>query len=45
MAGQLRWEVAGPSRLIQGDVDGDATADLTITVAGTGLVDSTWFKL
>ncbi len=44
-AGQLRWTAAGPFRLIEGDINGDAIADLTLLVAGTGTVDASWFKL
>ena len=45
VAGQLRWEDLGAQRLIQGDVNGDSVADLTIRLAAAGPVDATWFVL
>ena len=44
-ASQLRWQDLGASRLIQGDVNGDSIADLTIFVAAPGPVDAAWFVL
>ena len=43
--GQLRWADLGTSRLIQGDVNGDSTADLTIFVNAAAPVDANWFAL
>ena len=45
VAGQLRWADQGTQRLIQGDVNGDSSADLTMIVLGTGPVNSSWFLL
>jgi len=45
VAGQLRWTDLGATRLIQGDVNGDSTADLTIIVKAAGPVDTTRFNL
>lgn len=45
VAGQLRWSGQPTHRLIQGDVNGDSVADLTIKVMGGGTVDSSWFVL
>ena len=45
VAGQLRWQSAGAYRLIQGDVNGDSVADLTIRVKGTDTPVSSWFVL
>ncbi len=45
VAGQLRWEDLGAQRLIQGDVNGDSVADLTIRLTAAGPVDATWFVL
>lgn len=45
IAGQLRWEDLGAQRLIQGDVNGDSVADLTIRLAAAGPVDAAWFVL
>ena len=45
VAGQLRWTDLGTSRLIQGDVNGDSTADLTIFAKAAGPVDANWFAL
>lgn len=44
-AGQLRWEQDGAFRRIEGSVDADATAEFTLLVAGTGVVDGGWFRL
>ena len=44
-AGQLRWENQGGMRLIQGNVDGDTTADLTLFVQAAGPVATNWFVL
>ncbi len=44
-AGQLRWQDQGTVRLIQGEVNGDGIADLTIMVKAPGPIDSTWFAL
>jgi hypothetical protein len=41
----LRWADLGGSRLIQGDVNGDSTADLTIFVNAAAPVDANWFAL
>ena len=44
-AGQLRFTSQPGQTLIQGDVNGDGTADLTILLAGiTGTVAADWFK-
>ncbi len=44
-AGQLRFTSQPGQTLIQGDVNGDGTADLTILLAGiTGPVAADWFK-
>lgn len=45
VAGQLRWNADGAYCLIQGDVNGDAVADLTVRVKGTASVDVNWFVL
>jgi hypothetical protein len=45
-AGQLRWEdLGGGTLLVQGNVNADTTADLTITVKAMGPIDSNWFVL
>ena len=44
-AGELRWSNAGTSQLIEGDVDGDGIADLSILAAGTSAVAQAWFIL
>lgn len=41
--GQLRWEDQGTFRLIQGNVNNDMTADLTIRVNAAGPVEVGWF--
>jgi Ca2+-binding RTX toxin-like protein len=43
--GQLRWQNEGGMRLIQGDVDGDTMADLTLFVQAAGSVNPSWFVL
>ncbi len=44
-AGQLRFTTQPGQTLIQGDVNGDGTADLTILLAGiTGPIAADWFK-
>ncbi len=43
--GQLRWEDQGSVRLIQGNVNNDTVADLTIFVKAAGPVDANWFVL
>ena len=45
-AGQLRFTSLPGQTLIQGDVNGDSTADLTILLSGvTSTVAADWFKL
>jgi hypothetical protein len=44
-AGQLRWAELGGDRVIQGDVNGDRVADLTIRTPALGPVGSDWFLL
>ena len=44
-AGQLRWEDQGGMRLIQGNVDGDTSADLTLFLQAAGPVATNWFVL
>jgi serralysin len=44
-AGQLRWQDQGTLRPIQGEVNRDGIADLTIIVKAPGPIDSTWFAL
>jgi hypothetical protein len=43
--GELRWEDLGTARLIQGNVNADTTADLTIFVKAAGPVEAGWFVL
>jgi hypothetical protein len=43
--GQLRWEEHGAFRLIQGNVNADTTADLTLLVRAAGPVEAGWFVL
>lgn len=43
--GQLRWEDQGAHRLIQGNINTDTTADLTIRVKAAGPVEANWFVL
>jgi len=45
VAGQLRWTDAGVQRRIEGDVNGDGVADLTILTAAAGPVTASWFLL
>jgi Ca2+-binding RTX toxin-like protein len=45
LAGQLRWADLGSERLIQGDVNGDKVADLTIRTPALGPVGADWFLL
>lgn len=45
VAGQLRWQEQGTQRLIQGDVNGDGAAELTILVKAAGPVEAGWFVL
>lgn len=45
VAGQLRWTDLGAQRRIEGDVNGDAVADLTILTSATGPVTASWFLL
>ena len=45
VSGQLRWFPVGGYRVIQGDVNGDSVADLTIHVKGTDTVTSSWLVL
>ena len=42
-AGELRWTDTGAARVIQGDVNGDRIADLTIRTSATGPVTTDWF--
>ena len=44
-AGELRWQDLGSQRLVQGDVNGDAVADLTLYLATPGPVQPGWFIL
>lgn len=44
-AGELRWQDQDGQRLVQGDVNGDAVADLTIFLASPGPVQAGWFLL
>ena len=43
--GQLRWQDNGTVRMIQGNLNADTTADLTIFVKAAGPVDSAWLAL
>jgi len=45
VAGQLRWTDHGASRRIEGDVNGDGAADLTVLVTAVGPVAANWFLL
>ena len=45
VAGQLRWTDLGASKLVQGDVNGDGVADLSISVTAAGAITSAWFVL
>ena len=44
-AGELRYEGSGSDVLVQGDVDGDGTADLELTVTGVSSLTSDDFDL
>ncbi len=44
--GQLRWQdQGGGTLLIQGNINNDTVADLTILVKTAGSVDASWFTL
>ena len=44
--GQLRWQdQGGGTLLIQGNINNDTVADLTILVKAAGSVDASWFTL
>jgi hypothetical protein len=45
VAGQLRWQDEGALKRVQGDVTGDALADITLLVQTTTPLDATWFAL
>jgi Ca2+-binding RTX toxin-like protein len=45
IAGQLRWAELGAQRRIEGDVNGDGVAELTILVDAAGPVAAGWFLL
>jgi hypothetical protein len=45
IAGQLRWQDEGALRRIQGDVNGDAVADITLLVRNAVPPDASWFVL
>lgn len=45
VAGQLRWADLGAQRRIEGDVNGDGVADLTILANAAGPVTAAWFLL
>ena len=45
VAGQLRWAESAGERLIEGDVNGDRVADLTIRTPALGPVGADWFVL
>ncbi len=45
VAGQLRWQAEGAVQRVQGDVNGDAVADLTLLVRAAGPLDAGWFVL
>ncbi len=44
-AGELRWAMDREGWRIEGDVDGDAVADIGILVLGTAVPDAGWFAL
>jgi Ca2+-binding RTX toxin-like protein len=44
-AGELRAVNHGGSQLIEGDVDGDGLADISIVALGSTLVEADWFVL
>jgi hypothetical protein len=43
--GQLRWQDAGGSRTLFGNVDADTTPELTIILSAAGPVQASWFVL
>jgi len=45
VAGQLRWQDEGALKRVQGDMNGDAVADVTLLVRATTPPDATWFAL
>lgn len=45
VAGQLRWQDEGTMKRVQGDVNGDALADVTLLVRTTTPPDAAWFAL
>ena len=45
VAGQLRWTDAGATKLVEGDVNGDGIADLTISIVTAEAVAASWFIL
>lgn len=45
VAGQLRWQAEGAVQRVQGDVNGDCIADLTLLVRAPGPVAADWFVL
>jgi serralysin len=45
VAGQLRWQSEGAVQRVQGDVNGDRIADLTLLVRAAGPLDAGWFVL
>ncbi len=45
VAGQLRWQEEGAVQRVQGDVNGDRVADLTLLVRAAGPLDAGWFVL
>ena len=45
VAGQLRWQAEGVVQRVQGDVNGDQIADLTLLVRTAGPLDAGWFVL
>lgn len=45
VAGQLRWQAEGAVQRVQGDVNGDGIADLTLLVRAPGPVAADWFVL
>jgi Ca2+-binding RTX toxin-like protein len=45
VAGQLRWSDLGATRRIEGDVNGDSAADITVLVTAAGPVAANWFLL
>ena len=45
VAGQLRWQDEGALKRIQGDVNGDAAADITLLVRSAAPPEASWFLL